>query len=202
MTLKKVLGTVLACTLLTCLVAPVDAAEVKADAEVTVKKEANAEQVLSKKELKARKKMELNKIPPSDAFIKSIADKYNLPYTMGKGGVERFYSDDDRAIYPPNDGNVGKPKIKKLKAGMLLDRYGSEFGRFMSPKGEPWTKRALPKFSAPGKVAYHVYEVVTPFKVKAGKAAPWFGEKGGCLQFELEKSVLECIKENLLKRVE
>lgn len=202
MNFRKILVSLTALTVFCGFAVTASAEEVKTDGNAQITNVQNTTQVMSSKELKAWKKMEMNKKPPTDAFIKSIADKYNLPYTMGKIGVERFYSDKGSSIYPTNDGNVGKPKLKKLKVGMLLDRYGSEFGRYMSPKGASWTTRSLPKYSAPGKVPYHVYEVVTPFKVKAGKAAPWFGEKGGCLQFELEKSVAECIKENLLKRIE
>lgn len=31
-----------------------------------------------------------------------------------------------------------------LEKGRLLDRFGSEFGRFVSPEGAPYNQRALP----------------------------------------------------------
>ena len=48
-----------------------------------------------------------------------------------------------------------------------MDRYGGETGKFVSPKGTPYTNRSLP----PGSDArpYNVYEVVKPIDVQSGK---------------------------------
>ena len=77
--------------------------------------------------------LEKNLFPPTDTFIASIAQKYGMPYTKGKKGEDRFYSDDDEPIYPLNDGFIGEPKKITLKAGsIVLDRYGGEKGTFVA----------------------------------------------------------------------
>ncbi len=53
-------------------------------------------------------------------------------------------------IYPPDDGfqlSTTKSPIEgiiTLPIGVLLDRFGSEYGSFMSPYGAPYMQRALP----------------------------------------------------------
>ena len=53
-------------------------------------------------------------------------------------------------IYPPDNGfqlNVNGAPIEgtvSLPVGMLLDRFGSEYGSFVSPQGAPYMQRALP----------------------------------------------------------
>ena len=101
-----------------------------------------------------------NIFPPTDEFIASIAKKYNMKYTLGKKGEERFYSDDGNAIYPMNDGFVGEPEKVTLKAeSMLVDRYGEETGAFLSPVGTSLEMRALPRCTREDST-YHKYEVI------------------------------------------
>ena len=134
-------------------------------------------------------KMRKNLIPPSDEFIKKLADKNNLVYTIGKGGDERFYADDGTPIYPSNDGAVGKKKIITLKAGeKILTRYGYETGRFVSPIGTSFEERALPRTT--DKNNYHEYVVTKDIeRVISGTIAPWFGQKGGGIQYKLPDSI-------------
>ena len=79
--------------------------------------------------------------------------------------------------WPPNRGFASAPVKQTLKSGTRIDRYGYEGGSFLSPEGTPYGARSL----APGSAnkPYNVYEVLKPFNVDAGKAAPWFGELGG-----------------------
>lgn len=88
--------------------------------------------------------LEKNLFLPTDTFIASIAQKYGVPYTKGKKGEDRFYSDegkpiyppnDGRPIYPPNDGAVGTPKTITLKAGTVIDRYGWPMVAMQALKG-------------------------------------------------------------------
>jgi len=135
--------------------------------------------------------MSLNNLPPTDKFIKSIAEKNNLPYTIGKKGEERFYDDDGNPIYPMNDGFVGKPTVVKLKAGsLILDRYGGDKGSFVAPFGTDLEKRALPKTTREN-AAYHVYKVIKDLDdVLAGETAPWFAQKGGGVQYKLPDTII------------
>ncbi|KAI0757880.1 hypothetical protein BC629DRAFT_1584563 [Irpex lacteus] len=68
----------------------------------------------------------------------------------------------------------------RLQKGTLLDRFGGETGNFLSPKGAPYTQRALPPANLNNNRnnasdypnGYHVYEV-------------WFGQPGGGTQYVL-----------------
>mgnify|MGYP003590602093 CR=1 FL=1 len=129
--------------------------------------------------------MEQNLFPADDNFIKELAERNGMRYTVGKQGVDRFYSDDGWEIYPPNDGFIGKPKIETLtKNSILIDRYGKETGSFVAPKGTTYTERALPKGS--DSKEYHVYRVKQDIElVLSGQTAAWFGESGGGWQYKL-----------------
>ena len=61
---------------------------------------------------------------------------------------------------------------------MRLDRFGSEYGAFLSPAGAPYSQRALPPSNLDTPTSdlsypynYHVYEVVQPFTVLSGPIA-------------------------------
>ena len=41
--------------------------------------------------------------------------------------------------WPPNEGFAATPAPMILPAGMLLDRFGSDYGNFLSPKGAPFS---------------------------------------------------------------
>ena len=133
--------------------------------------------------------LEKNLFLPTDTFIASLAQKHGMPYTKGKKGEERFYSDDGRPIYPPNDGAVGTPKTITLKAGTIIDRYGWPNGSYASPKGVSYENRALSRTTTQ---AYYVYQVVKDIEnVQAAEVASWFGQPGGGIQYKLPKKISE-----------
>ena len=136
-------------------------------------------------------KMRQNLTPPTDEFIKTLAGEQNLVYTIGKEGEERFYSDDGIPIYPSNNGAVGKPEIISLKVGdKILTRYGSDRGSYVSPKGTSFEERALPRTT--DKNNYHEYEVTKEItQVESAVIAPWFGQKGGGIQYKLPQRISE-----------
>ena len=135
--------------------------------------------------------MEKNLFPPTDAFIASLAQKYGMTYTKGKKGEDRFYSDEGKPIYPPNDGAVGTPKTIILKAGsIIVDRYGMDTGQYLSPMGTPYEQRSLPRGSKNRE--YHVYQVVKDIEnVRAAEISAWFGQPGGGIQYKLPKRIIE-----------
>lgn len=90
-------------------------------------------------------------------------------------------------VWPPNDGFTGKPVEIILPPGTLLDRYGSEGGRFFSPANASYDGRALPY--AQDKMPYTVYRLEAPLKVQAGTAAAWFDEPGGAVQYKTDEPV-------------
>ncbi|MEU6862283.1 TNT domain-containing protein [Streptomyces sp. NPDC046876] len=102
--------------------------------------------------------------------------------------------------YPPNDGfaevNGAVDKApEELEPGERLDRFGSEYGSYLAPAGDPYAKRALPPQNLNTREPafpcdYHVYEVVRPFTVWEGSIAPWFEQPGGGRQIKLDPAFL------------
>jgi hypothetical protein len=101
--------------------------------------------------------------------------------------------------WPPNDGFSSDPINQTLDPGTQIDRYGSNFGRFLSPKGVSFEARSLPydEMSTP----YHVFEVLKPLTVQSGQAAAWFGEEGGAIQYVTPSSVDDLINNGFLKEI-
>ena len=146
--------------------------------------------------------MAKNLAPPTDSFIASIAKKYNMQYTLGKKGEDRFYSDDGKPIYPLNDGFVGEPKKITLKAGeMLVDRYGLVYGGYVSPKNVSFEERALPRTTS--KTLYNVFAIKKDIAdVQSGLAAAWFGEVGGGIQYKLPMNTKQLLEDGYMELVE
>ncbi|WP_027941053.1 TNT domain-containing protein [Amycolatopsis taiwanensis] len=98
--------------------------------------------------------------------------------TMGNGGWR----------FPTNNGFADGFTVFNLVPGQVIDRFGSNGGRFFSPFGAPFSQRALPPSSLDTldqahPFGYHVFRVIAPFTVQAGTSAPWFGQPGGGLQY-------------------
>ncbi|OEV03973.1 TNT domain-containing protein [Streptomyces oceani] len=103
--------------------------------------------------------------------------------------------------YPPHDGfaevnGIVDKAPERLDEGELLDRFGSEYGSYLAPAGDPYAKRALPPQNLNTRDAtfpcdYHVYEVTEPFVVWQGSVAPWFEQPGGGQQIKLEPDFLD-----------
>ncbi|KIM78525.1 hypothetical protein PILCRDRAFT_824429 [Piloderma croceum F 1598] len=129
--------------------------------------------------------------------------------------LTKWYNDTAQSyIYPPQNGfqlnTAGQPieGNQTLAVGMRLDRFGSEYGSFLSPAGAPYSQRALPpsNLDAPTSIPsypynYHVYEVVQQFTVLSGPIAGWFGQPGQGTQYQTYENVMTLISGGLLKRV-
>lgn len=115
-------------------------------------------------------------------------------YTAGNTGkaIERW-------SWPPNRGFLHDPVPTTLKPGTRIDRYGREGGTYVSPEGTPFAQRALPPKQP--NTPYRVYEVVAELEVRGGITAPWFGQPGGGIQYELPGSVGDLISRGILKSV-
>ncbi|KAF8930740.1 hypothetical protein EDD21DRAFT_384312 [Dissophora ornata] len=116
--------------------------------------------------------------------------------------------------YPPKDGfqlDINANPIEgrmTLVVGMLLDRFGSEYGAYLSPAEAPYPQRALPpsNLDTPPDnkqypYNYHVYKVVNEFVVSAGPIAPWFGQPGQGVQYHTDISIMNLISGGYLERV-
>ncbi|WP_328671499.1 TNT domain-containing protein [Streptomyces sp. NBC_00328] len=90
--------------------------------------------------------------------------------------------------YPPDDGYTHRngtvlatPLV--LHAGLRLDRFGSEAGRFLAPEGTKYGKRVIPPSSLNTMdprypYNYHTYRLAKDVTVCAGKTAPGFEQPG------------------------
>ncbi|WP_406194330.1 TNT domain-containing protein [Kitasatospora sp. NBC_01560] len=103
-------------------------------------------------------------------------------------------------IYPPANGYVTLPDGTPVEFELTLypnqniDRFGSEYGSFLAPEGLPYASRSIPPQSLDSTPAascnYHDYKVLKPFKVHAGPIAPWFGQPGYGLQYQLDAALV------------
>jgi hypothetical protein len=110
-------------------------------------------------------------------------------------------------IYPPAAGFVvgldGRPDEIRLRLlpGEDIDRFGSEHGAFLSPEGMPYALRSLPPQNLDGipprTCNYHDYRVIRKFLAQAGPAAPWFGQPGYGLQYQLDPALIAGAPKNL-----
>ncbi|MGQ8365465.1 TNT domain-containing protein [Glaciecola sp. 1036] len=110
--------------------------------------------------------------------------------------LARTYNIKSYGGWPKNDGFVTKTR-GVLPPGAKLSRIGDDSGRFVSPKGTPFTQRSLPRGSE--RMATTNYKVVKPIPNWHGQAAPAFGMKGGGMQHKLPLSVRELVNSGHLK---
>jgi hypothetical protein len=99
--------------------------------------------------------------------------------------------------WPPADGFAGAPLPIVLPPGMLLDRFGSPYGRFFSPRNAAYDARALPYDCV--QLPYTTYRVKEPLLVWTGRAAPWFDEPGGATQFETDATAAQLVADGTLE---
>lgn len=137
-----------------------------------------------------------NLVPPTDEFIESIAKKYGMTYTKGKKGEDRFYSDDGKPIYPPNNGAIGKEEKTVLPKGTVISRYGGNAGKYASPEGTAMEARALSKQTREQN-DLHTFVLEKDVECLQSEVAPWFGQEGRGVQYRLQTTI-----ESMLKRGE
>ncbi|CAG8436481.1 3940_t:CDS:1, partial [Scutellospora calospora] len=87
-----------------------------------------------------------------------------------------------------------------LSIGTKLDRFGSEFGKYLSPIHLPYSQRALPPSNLnilkrkKYPYNYHVYEVIKSFVVLGGPIRGWFEQPGIGMQFKTYNSIIGLIE--------
>ena len=103
-----------------------------------------------------------------------------------------------RDWYPPNRGFIADPEKITLPKGSRFDRYGPNRGYFAAPEGTPYEMRSLsPEKGRP----YKVFEVLEPIEVDRGLTAPWFGQPGLGVQYELPDRISTMISEGLIREL-
>ena len=110
-----------------------------------------------------------------------------MSYTIGKQGVDRFYSDDGLEVWPYHDGAIGGMLKEVLQKGSKIDRLRGMYGYFTTPVETSIEKRSLSRRIRTTPENYHKYVVRKDLQVLSGRVAPWFGETGGGWQYRMEK---------------
>ncbi|MEU5806603.1 TNT domain-containing protein [Streptomyces sp. NPDC047718] len=96
--------------------------------------------------------------------------------------------------YPNSDGFARDPSGQiiatetTLEPGLLLDRFGAEFGSFLAPAGTKYGERSIPPSNLNTQdprwpFDYHLYRVKKPILVCAGPTLPWFEQPGLGVQY-------------------
>jgi uncharacterized repeat protein (TIGR02543 family) len=105
--------------------------------------------------------------------------------------------------WPDNDGLDGTPWNHPFKKGETFGRYNlpgyERGGKFAAKTGTPFSERSLPHPKS--SYDYHEYEVLRPFNSEAGYTAPWFGRKGGGLQYKLPLDIDMLIDQQYIKKL-
>ena len=96
-------------------------------------------------------------------------------------------------VWPGNDGfpQGYVPQPSNLPEGTIIDRFGSEYGRYLSPDGTPFSDRAIPPETVGGD--YNRYMVTREplppgWRIVEGPVEPFFGQtpSPGALQYMIE----------------
>jgi uncharacterized protein YukE len=103
--------------------------------------------------------------------------------------ASRFGTPESR-IWPGNDGFPPgyAPQPAQLPEGAIIDRFGSEYGRYLAPDGTPFADRALAPESVGGD--YNRYMITgkplpPDWQIVEGPVEPWYGQtpSPGTLQY-------------------
>ena len=129
----------------------------------------------------------------------AVPDAAPLPPDMRPTLNRKWTDAAGRIRWPEQYDFAGLPVPVVLPPGMLIDRFGSDRGTFFSPKGAPFTGRAMPYISAVWPDA--TYEVIRPVLVRTGTAAPWCYEPGGATQFKTDAAADWLVADGTLRRL-
>ncbi|KAJ4245026.1 hypothetical protein NW762_014234 [Fusarium torreyae] len=134
---------------------------------------------------------------PKKLPLGTLVESYNRFGGLTPAQFLQLWTDDKGNYkYPPQNGfqlddeghAINGSMI--LPVGTLVDRFGSEYGSFISAAAAPYSQRALPPSNLDTNpdtpdfpYNYHVYRVIKPLTVVGGPIAPWFGQPGLGAQF-------------------
>ncbi|MGL4629563.1 MAG: glycohydrolase toxin TNT-related protein, partial [Leadbetterella sp.] len=99
---------------------------------------------------------------------------------------------------PINGGALGSWTSKVLPKGTIIDRYGSEFGNYFSPKGTPLNMRSL-SYNPNGPPT--TYEVIKSLPIQESVISPAFGKVGLGIQYKSSVSVSDLLRLNYIRIV-
>ena len=90
---------------------------------------------------------------------------------------------------------AGTTKITTIKKGQMFDRFGSEYGKFITDVGTSASKLALPATNSGVKITL---QATKNFRVFTGIVADGFGGTGGGVQYVLRYSIKTLLKKGWL----
>jgi RHS repeat-associated protein len=93
----------------------------------------------------------------------------------------------------------GYSQTETAQPGQLVSRVGALNGRYVSPPGTSFGSRGLP--SSYPNTAETIWEVVKPFDMQGGLAAPWKDAPGFGIQYKMQQSVQELWDAGFIKPV-
>jgi hypothetical protein len=97
----------------------------------------------------------------------------------------------------PSEGFTEEPREIQLDPGTLIDHFGDERGRFVSPANVAFEGRSLPRGTE--RLPYNLYKVTLSVRALAGIATAAFNMRGGNL---LPASVEDLVAEGVITRVD
>ena len=101
--------------------------------------------------------------------------------------------------WPLNRGFQGESFKEVLPPGKEIDRFGRPSGTFASPAGTSFEARSLPDSAK--LLPLNKYRIIKSVEVDSGKAAPWFSQPGGGIQYELPESIEDLITFGFLEQI-
>lgn len=139
---------------------------------------------------------------PNAGPLRTVLKGYNRFDGMtAKGYLAEYYDDAGKTWrYPPQGGYLLNPDGSPVKlqltifTGQRIDRFGSEFGTYLSPEGTPYGARGIPPQSldnttTPATCNYTRYKVLKDIPVYSGPIAPALGQPGFGLQYVLDATI-------------
>lgn len=93
----------------------------------------------------------------------------------------RQFGTPEARVWPDNDGFPPgyTPQPVQLPAGTIIDRFGSEYGNYLSPDGTPFADRALRPESVGGDYTRYIVTgkpLPEGWQIVQGPVEPWFGQ--------------------------
>lgn len=91
-------------------------------------------------------------------------------------------------------------RLEEREQGQLLSRIGKVFGVFAAPPGTSVGARSLP--SACATETETIWEVMEPFEMRSGLAAPWGGAKGYGVQYLLPRPIETLMRTGFIRCIQ
>jgi Tuberculosis necrotizing toxin len=141
------------------------------------------------------------RLPNSGPLATVLKGYHRLAGMTAKKYLKTYYDTAGKTWrYPPQGGYQLTPEGQPVKmqltmfAGQRIDRFGSEFGGYLSPEGTPYSARAIPPQSldnatTPESCNYSRYKVLKDIPVYSGPIAEGLGQPGFGLQYVLDASI-------------